>query len=129
MRCHVGGRKSYGTAPNTLPCHVRSAAGLDSSVATAATTRPRVTTRTRRRIPRKLRILQLKRSTRVTLHVFHTLFQAGEMARRLPSTGSWLRWLTPGLHINRWLLLPIASHLLLVPDFPYPPNKDNPTFH
>src|SRR2546429_552206 len=36
------------------------------------------------------------------------------MARRLPSTGSWLRWLTPGLQIKRWLLLLMASELVLV---------------
>src|SRR5258708_24224755 len=31
MRSHVGGRKSYGTAPQTFPCHVRSSSGLDNS--------------------------------------------------------------------------------------------------
>ncbi|TMC52818.1 MAG: YvcK family protein [Chloroflexi bacterium] len=36
------------------------------------------------------------------------------MARRLASTGSWLRWLTPGLQIKRWLLLLMASELVLV---------------
>src|SRR5437016_3779552 len=36
------------------------------------------------------------------------------MARRLPSTASWLRWLTPGLQIKRWLLLLMASELVLV---------------
>src|SRR5438105_11146091 len=36
------------------------------------------------------------------------------MARRLASTGSWLRWLTPGLQIKRWLLLLKASELVLV---------------
>jgi len=36
------------------------------------------------------------------------------MARRLPSTGSWLRWLTPGLQIKRWLLLLMVSELVLV---------------
>src|SRR5437667_5922437 len=36
------------------------------------------------------------------------------MARRLPSTGSWLRWLTPGLQIKRWLLLLMISELVLV---------------
>jgi uncharacterized cofD-like protein len=36
------------------------------------------------------------------------------MARRLPSTTSWLRWLTPGLQIKRWLLLLMASELVLV---------------
>src|SRR5437870_1245688 len=36
------------------------------------------------------------------------------MARRLPSTTSWLRWLTPGLQIKRWLLLLMMSELVLV---------------
>src|SRR5713101_7591137 len=36
------------------------------------------------------------------------------MARRLPSSVSWLRWLTPGLQIKRWLLLLMASELVLV---------------
>ena len=36
------------------------------------------------------------------------------MARRLTSTSSWLRWLTPGLQIKRWLLLLMASELVLV---------------
>jgi uncharacterized cofD-like protein len=36
------------------------------------------------------------------------------MARRLPSTANWLRWLTPGLQIKRWLLLLMASELVLV---------------
>ena len=36
------------------------------------------------------------------------------MARRLPSTTSWLRWLTPGLQIKRWLLLLMVSELVLV---------------
>ncbi|TMD35798.1 MAG: YvcK family protein, partial [Chloroflexi bacterium] len=36
------------------------------------------------------------------------------MARRLPSTARWLRWLTPGLQIKRWLLLLMASELVLV---------------
>jgi uncharacterized cofD-like protein len=36
------------------------------------------------------------------------------MARRLPSTAQWLRWLTPGLQIKRWLLLLMASELVLV---------------
>jgi uncharacterized cofD-like protein len=36
------------------------------------------------------------------------------MARGLPSTTSWLRWLTPGLQIKRWLLLLMASELVLV---------------
>src|SRR5260370_8763432 len=36
------------------------------------------------------------------------------MARRLASRGSWLRWLTPGLQIKRWLLLLMASELVLV---------------
>ena len=36
------------------------------------------------------------------------------MARRLPSSASWLRWLTPGLQIKRWLLLLMVSELVLV---------------
>src|SRR5216110_1881053 len=36
------------------------------------------------------------------------------MARRLPSTASWLRWLTPGLQIKRWLVLHMVSELVLV---------------
>ena len=36
------------------------------------------------------------------------------MARRLPSSANWLRWLTPGLQIKRWLLLLMASELVLV---------------
>ena len=36
------------------------------------------------------------------------------MANRLPSSTRWLRWLTPGLQIKRWLLLLMASELVLV---------------
>src|SRR2546421_8018217 len=36
------------------------------------------------------------------------------MARRLPSTTSWLRWLTQGLQIKRWLVLLMVSELVLV---------------
>src|SRR5450756_2735178 len=36
------------------------------------------------------------------------------MATRLQSTTRWLRWLTPGLQIKRWLLLLMASELVLV---------------
>src|SRR5437868_3728488 len=36
------------------------------------------------------------------------------MAKRLQSTGSWLRWLTPGLEIKRWLLLLMFAELVLV---------------
>lgn len=36
------------------------------------------------------------------------------MATRLSSTTRWLRWLTPGLQIKRWLLLLMASELVLV---------------
>src|SRR5579872_1987387 len=36
------------------------------------------------------------------------------MATRLNSTTRWLRWLTPGLQIKRWLLLLMASELVLV---------------
>src|SRR5262249_34089353 len=35
-------------------------------------------------------------------------------ARRLSSTTRWLRWLTPGLQIKRWLLLLMFSELILV---------------
>jgi uncharacterized cofD-like protein len=36
------------------------------------------------------------------------------MAKRLQSTSSWLRWLTPGLEIKRWLLLLMVAELVLV---------------
>ncbi len=36
------------------------------------------------------------------------------MAKRLRSTAGWLRWLTPGLEIKRWLLLLMFSELVLV---------------
>lgn len=36
------------------------------------------------------------------------------MAKRLPASGHWLRWLTPGLQIKRWLFLLMASELVLV---------------
>src|ERR1700686_474057 len=36
------------------------------------------------------------------------------MATRLQSTARWLRWLTPGLQIKRWLLPLMASELVLV---------------
>lgn len=36
------------------------------------------------------------------------------MANRLQSTASWLRWLTPGLEIKRWLLLLMFAELVLV---------------
>ncbi len=36
------------------------------------------------------------------------------MATRLNSTARWLRWLTPGLQIKRWLLLLMFSELVLV---------------
>ena len=36
------------------------------------------------------------------------------MATRLQSTTRWLRWLTPGLRIKRWLLLLMAAELVLV---------------
>src|SRR6266550_1537779 len=36
------------------------------------------------------------------------------MATRFQSTARWLRWLTPGLQIKRWLLLLMASELVLV---------------
>ncbi|HKW73703.1 MAG TPA: gluconeogenesis factor YvcK family protein [Candidatus Dormibacteraeota bacterium] len=36
------------------------------------------------------------------------------MASRLPSSARWLRWLTPGIQIKRWLLLLMFSELVLV---------------
>src|SRR5215472_8759668 len=36
------------------------------------------------------------------------------MANRLSSTTGWLRWLTPGIQIKRWLLLLMVSELVLV---------------
>src|SRR3977135_136922 len=36
------------------------------------------------------------------------------MANRLQSTTRWLRWLTPGLEIKRWLLLLMFPALVLV---------------
>jgi uncharacterized cofD-like protein len=36
------------------------------------------------------------------------------MATRLQSTTRWLRWLTPGLQIKRWLLLLMVAELVLV---------------
>jgi uncharacterized cofD-like protein len=36
------------------------------------------------------------------------------MSTRLQSTTRWLRWLTPGLQIKRWLLLLMVSELILV---------------
>jgi uncharacterized cofD-like protein len=36
------------------------------------------------------------------------------MASRLTSTTRWLRWLTPGLQIKRWLLLLMVAELVLV---------------
>src|SRR2546425_2707607 len=36
------------------------------------------------------------------------------MAKRLRSTANWLRWLTPGLEIKRWLLLLMFAELVLV---------------
>jgi uncharacterized cofD-like protein len=36
------------------------------------------------------------------------------MANKLQSTAQWLRWLTPGLQIKRWLLLLMFSELVLV---------------
>ena len=51
------------------------------------------------------------------------------MARRLPSTGSWLRWLTPGLQIKRWLLLLMASELVLVLGVAYALKEVYQTFH
>src|SRR5881275_306656 len=36
------------------------------------------------------------------------------MAKRLQTTARWLRWLTPGLEIKRWLLLLMVAELVLV---------------
>jgi uncharacterized cofD-like protein len=41
------------------------------------------------------------------------------MATRLQSTARWLRWLTPGLEIKRWLLLLMLAELVLVLGFAY----------
>src|SRR6266571_6462309 len=41
------------------------------------------------------------------------------MATRLQSTTRWLRWLTPGLEIKRWLLLLMIAELALVLGFAY----------
>ena len=41
------------------------------------------------------------------------------MANRLQSTTRWLRWLTPGLEIKRWLLLLMFAELVLVLGFAY----------
>jgi uncharacterized cofD-like protein len=41
------------------------------------------------------------------------------MAARLQSTTRWLRWLTPGLEIKRWLLLLMVAELVLVLGFAY----------
>jgi hypothetical protein len=62
IRSHVGGRKSYGTRPNTRPSQVRWASGLASSVATAATTSATTASLIVRRSLCNIRILELKRS-------------------------------------------------------------------
>ena len=41
------------------------------------------------------------------------------MASRLQSTTRWLRWLTPGLEIKRWLLLLMFAELVVVLGFAY----------
>jgi len=41
------------------------------------------------------------------------------MAARFQSTTRWLRWLTPGLEIKRWLLLLMLAELVLVLGFAY----------
>ena len=41
------------------------------------------------------------------------------MSTRLQSTTRWLRWLTPGLEIKRWLLLLMVAELVLVLGFAY----------
>src|SRR5436305_15002745 len=51
------------------------------------------------------------------------------MARRLPSTASWLRWLTPGLQIKRWLLLLMVSELVLVLGVAYALKETYQTAH
>jgi hypothetical protein len=65
-RANVGGRRSYGTLPAIRPCHVRSPAGLRSSVANAAPRRavpnPRPSHR-RRVLPAPRRVLTAALST------------------------------------------------------------------
>src|SRR5260370_8636858 len=51
------------------------------------------------------------------------------MATRLQSTTRWLRWLTPGLQIKRWVLLLMASELVLVLGFAYALKEVYQTFH
>src|ERR1700730_5975440 len=41
------------------------------------------------------------------------------MATRLQTTTRWLRWLTPGLEIKRWLLLLMFAELVVVLGFAY----------
>ncbi len=41
------------------------------------------------------------------------------MSTRLQSTTRWLRWLTPGLEIKRWLLLLMVAELVVVLGFAY----------
>src|SRR5712692_5229337 len=41
------------------------------------------------------------------------------MATRLQSKTNWLRWLTPGLEIKRWLLLLMVAELVVVLGFAY----------
>ncbi len=36
------------------------------------------------------------------------------MSKRLRTTAGWLRWLTPGLEVKRWLILLMASELIIV---------------
>src|SRR5438445_12411331 len=51
------------------------------------------------------------------------------MARMLPSTTAWLRWLTPGLQIKRWLLLLMLSELVLVLGAAYALKELYPAAH
>src|SRR5256886_1627035 len=51
------------------------------------------------------------------------------MARRVPSTTSWLRWLTPGLQIKRWLGLLMVSELVLVLGVAYALKEPYQTAH
>src|SRR5437588_11387048 len=85
MRSQVGGRKSYRTTPPTRPCQVRSSSGLDSSVATAATTSPTTATRIRRRSPRKVRILRIEEYSNDNLSRLETVLAGGVDGHKAPN--------------------------------------------
>src|ERR1700730_10755349 len=84
MRSHVGGRKAYGTTPPPRPCQVRSSSGLESSVATAATKRPTTANRTRRRSPRKVRILQIEEYSNDSLARLESVLAGGLDVNQAP---------------------------------------------